>query len=113
MTIAPLLLRVDDRAPCRTGDPDRFFPSRGGHEQEAAAAECRTCPFLDACARYALYHAVSGIWGGTTGKERRRARARDGIVPEPVQFGPTKVRQDPRERHEYYRDYDARRRNTA
>lgn len=76
---------IDDRAPCRRGDPDRFFPKN--HVSDAVLDECRACPFIDGCAAYALHHDVVGIWGATTTTDRRAARKRAGIVPRPVQVG--------------------------
>lgn len=38
---------------------------------------CERCPVQDACLAYALGNADDwGVWGGTTGPERRRMRAR-------------------------------------
>lgn len=69
----PLGFEADNRAPCRHGSPDRFFPGRGSVPAavEAVLAE----------------HDVSGIWGATTGADRRRLRMQLGITPVPVQVG--------------------------
>lgn len=77
--------KVDDRAPCRHGDPDRFH--QPGHPPEGVLEECAGCPFHDPCLAYAVVHDVSGVWGGKTTAERRRIRKERGIVPVPVQFG--------------------------
>jgi DNA-binding CsgD family transcriptional regulator len=73
---------VDGRAPCRSGDPERFFPppDRNPKIVEAVLDECRGCPFTDPCAAWALLHEDFGIWGATTAVQRRRARKRLGIV---------------------------------
>lgn len=90
----PLGFEADYRAPCRHGSPDRFFPGRGSVPAavEAVLAECRTCPFRAPCAAYALEHDVSGIWGATTGADRRRLRMQLGITPVPVQVGSVRPR---------------------
>ncbi|GAA1500958.1 hypothetical protein GCM10009760_63320 [Kitasatospora kazusensis] len=63
-------------APCRSADPELFFPAG---ESPAAAAQvatakrlCAGCPLRDACLREALrVGATEGIWGGLTAAERR------------------------------------------
>lgn len=50
-----------------------FFPTRG-EDVEAARAICRPCPVRDDCLEYALANGEQGIWGGTTGQERRAMR---------------------------------------
>ncbi|WP_127129697.1 WhiB family transcriptional regulator [Georgenia sp. SYP-B2076] len=46
-------------------------------EQERAAALCRGCPALDACADYGRRHpAERGVYGGVTERQRRRRGAR-------------------------------------
>jgi hypothetical protein len=37
---------------------------------------CKQCPFQVDCLAYALSHDVKGIWGGTTGLERKHIRRR-------------------------------------
>lgn len=71
-------------AECRRleGDPrDRvnlFFPERGG-DTDTARAICAQCPVTRECLDFALRatSAISGIWGGTTGKDRRELRRGD------------------------------------
>lgn len=36
-----------------------------------AKARCWECPVQQTCLDYALAHRMQGVWGGTTGKERR------------------------------------------
>jgi WhiB family redox-sensing transcriptional regulator len=69
--------------PCRTGNPDRFFPTDGPGAL-AAKTECKTCPLVNACLDYALHNAVVGVWGGTTTHERERMRRKAKIVAEPL-----------------------------
>lgn len=57
---------------CVDEDPDLFFPEPGQTEQtEQAKAVCAGCPVRESCLRFALRHAVDGVWGGTTEDERR------------------------------------------
>lgn len=74
------------REPCRTGDPDRFFPGDGGWSKanRGALQECQRCPLIDRCLDYALQHDVRGIWGGTTYSQRRVLRRRMGIIADPI-----------------------------
>lgn len=67
-----------------TADPALgvFFPEgrgRGGRTNRAnqqALAMCQSCPVIARCLRYALeYDIKDGIWGGTTGPERKVLRA--------------------------------------
>ncbi len=64
---------------CQDEDPDLFFPvARAGPalEQTAQAkAVCARCLVRTECLSYALGTGQdSGIWGGTTGEERRALR---------------------------------------
>jgi WhiB family redox-sensing transcriptional regulator len=63
-----------NQAACKGRDIRSFYPERGGSTAEARSA-CRQCPVLDACLEYALEHDERfGIWGGTSEKEREKAR---------------------------------------
>ncbi len=65
--------------PACADDPDLFHPHGGANPSNAAArALCRACPHRRPCLEYALANDVSGIWGGTTGKERLQIRKRRG-----------------------------------
>jgi WhiB family redox-sensing transcriptional regulator len=65
-------------AACTGVDPDLFFPEHGNSERDMAPALniCRQCP--DPCREACLEHAITwreaGIWGGTTGRQRRTMR---------------------------------------
>lgn len=57
---------------CRGLDPAIFYPVQE-EEADVAKAICATCPVQEACLEYALANRErDGVWGGTTGKERRR-----------------------------------------
>ena len=56
---------------CRAIDPELFFPP-SDTEAEPAVAVCRRCPVLHVCLQFALDNRdYEGVWGGTTGAERR------------------------------------------
>lgn len=64
---------------CRD-NPDAWFPSPGAISKGAAfgpLAICGTCPARRECLdkALALPADTAGIWGGTTGQQRRRIRA--------------------------------------
>ncbi len=69
-----------DRAPwmsvaaCRGMDTEQFYPPRGG-DVAGPRAVCADCPVRQECRDYAIAHGDPfGIWGGTTGKQRRAVR---------------------------------------
>jgi len=59
-------------AACRGRGTGTFFVERG-ESMESAQAVCAECPVVDPC-RVAGEGEV-GVWGGTTGLERRQQRA--------------------------------------
>jgi WhiB family redox-sensing transcriptional regulator len=62
-------------AACRGLDSALFFPKRGESPAEAVAV-CGGCVVRADCATYALESGQRfGIWGGLSGRQRRRARA--------------------------------------
>ena len=51
-------------------DPDWFFiPSNNLYAQKKF---CIGCKIIDECLDYAIRNDVSGVWGGTTTRERKR-----------------------------------------
>jgi WhiB family redox-sensing transcriptional regulator len=69
-----------DDAACRDADPDLFFPigTTGPALRQIGEAKqvCRTCPAQTQCLAWALDNRViDGVWGGTTGEERRAMRS--------------------------------------
>jgi WhiB family redox-sensing transcriptional regulator len=67
-------------AACRDVDPDLFFPigTTGPALRQIGEAKrvCRTCPAQTQCLAWALDNTVvDGVWGGTTGEERRAMRS--------------------------------------
>jgi hypothetical protein len=87
LAAAPLLeLPAGPEAPdfdgsqvCAQVDPELFFPRKGG-SNAAAKKLCGTCEFLNPCRRYAMTahvagYPVSGVWGGTSDRDRQRLRS--------------------------------------
>lgn len=65
-----------EHAKCRGLDPELFFPQRGESTAEAKAI-CAVCPVRVQCLEYALLNDErQGIYGETTGRDRRRIRRR-------------------------------------
>jgi hypothetical protein len=65
-------------ANCRGVDPALFFPEHASSEKEVARAVniCRQCPTecREACLEHAITWREAGIWGATTGRQRRTMR---------------------------------------
>lgn len=74
MTIVATRPWVLDAA-CRGMDPDRFYP-RPGESLVEALTVCASCSVRRQCLDHALARPERiGIWGGTSGAERRRILA--------------------------------------
>ena len=57
---------------CPQVDPDLWFPEKGESVADARRI-CGRCPVATECLTHALTHHIPhGIWGGTTGLDRRR-----------------------------------------
>jgi WhiB family redox-sensing transcriptional regulator len=68
-----------DSASCVHQDPDLFFPEGTAgpalRQADQAKLVCQPCPARTPCLAFALRHGLAfGIWGGTTGEERRNIR---------------------------------------
>jgi WhiB family redox-sensing transcriptional regulator len=64
-----------NRALCRSYDPEAFFPTGVGklalEAEEAAKAICKVCNVVDECRTFALEaREPFGVWGGTSENER-------------------------------------------
>lgn len=63
------------RAACRDADTELFFPSSGRTPNEALSY-CADCPVRWTCREAAMADPLTqGVWGGTTGLDRRRLRS--------------------------------------
>lgn len=77
----------DGTQPCASLPPDMFFPETPAETlkiKPTLKKICAECKFQEPCLRYALEHAVSGVWAGTLERERRTMRRRAGIIAKPV-----------------------------
>ena len=67
-----------DQAECADTDSD-IFVRGGAHEEKDSIAKiiCSMCQVRIECLEYAIEYKMDyGIWGGTTGNERKRLRTR-------------------------------------
>jgi WhiB family redox-sensing transcriptional regulator len=61
-----------DQANCASKSKDIFFPERGeSHKILVAQKLCAECVVQAECLQFGLDNNETGIWGGTTGRERR------------------------------------------
>lgn len=62
-----------ERGACNGAPNYLFFPERGASskQKDAALAFCRVCDVKAECLDWALTVNEAGIWGGTTGRQRR------------------------------------------
>jgi hypothetical protein len=61
-------------AACKGLDVNLFFPQRGqAYDLKHAQRICGICPVAEQCAEHGK-HETYGIWGGTSGAERKRAK---------------------------------------
>ncbi len=57
---------------CRNSDAhENFFPAKGESTREARQL-CQGCPVSAECLDYAIIFNMTGIWGGTTLRERNK-----------------------------------------
>lgn len=62
------------QALCAVSDAELWF-APGAVEHKLAKIVCRRCPVSSQCLAYAMEALIDhGIWGGLTGRERRRNR---------------------------------------
>ena len=66
------------RGACRDYPTELFFPERGDNSGVVRAkAICKTCEVREACLDFAMEsNEKFGVWGGMSGKERRKERVR-------------------------------------
>lgn len=71
--------KMDGSQPC-TLDPDLWTPDQPeGPEAKKAAELCRSCPFIEGCFAYGVTHAVSGVYGGMTTRQRQNWRRKHNL----------------------------------
>jgi WhiB family redox-sensing transcriptional regulator len=74
--------RWTEQAACAEEDPELFFPvssqGPGAAQTQRAKEVCARCPVQAQCLRWALdTDQMTGIWGGTSEKERVAIRRRE------------------------------------
>jgi WhiB family transcriptional regulator, redox-sensing transcriptional regulator len=84
------------RGACRREDPELFFPVTethvsAGRQIAAAKAVCGRCLVRVTCLAFALATGQDGVWGGTTGSERRAWRFSAGPQAAPGQAAGTRA----------------------
>lgn len=77
LTLAALLEEIGS-VPCRTSDPEAWWPDRkqlDAPSTRLAVRGCWRCPAREACLVYAVAAKErEGVWGGTLPDERREMR---------------------------------------
>lgn len=75
---------------CAQTDPEQFFPEKGhGQAEESRQAKrvCAKCPVAAQCLEWALANDETGIWAGTTDRDRKQLR-RTRVKPQrPIHHG--------------------------
>lgn len=68
--------------PCRSTDPDAFFPEPGRIYVPEGLIKmiCQECPSRVACGEWGIWHEREGWWGGLSPRERRDIRRRRNIT---------------------------------
>lgn len=74
---------------CSQIDTEFYFPEKPivTEENKKVKALCSRCSWKQECLDYALQYSVTGIWGGTSPRERQRIRKKLNIVPIPISEG--------------------------
>ena len=71
----------DGAEPCASVGTEHFYVETSSvTAANAAKAVCVGCHSLDMCLEWAIHHESYGVWGGTTGFERRELRRRRNVV---------------------------------
>jgi len=82
-----VVIPVWDSAKCNYHpNPDWFFDDLEANRGVEQKKFCSDCPVKQKCLDYALRVNVSGIWGGTTLKERQAIRKELNITPHIFSF---------------------------
>jgi WhiB family redox-sensing transcriptional regulator len=74
-----------DYALCAQTGGDQFFPAKGEAWRKQKEL-CFSCPVREQCLKFALDNEItSGIWGGTSGVQRRHMLEAKNARPEATQ----------------------------
>lgn len=78
LSLSTLINGEGGAVPCRTSDPEAWWPDRKHVDSPAARMAvhgCWRCPAREACLSYAVAaDEREGVWGGTLPDERRELR---------------------------------------
>ena len=81
MTQPPEYPKFTGREPCRSTDPDAFYPEVYEPSHHATIKEiCEWCPMREPCGEWAIWYEPLGFWAGLSPADRRRIRHQRGIV---------------------------------
>lgn len=70
--------------PCRSVDPEAFFPEKGYGVSPVLRRMCMShCEMQPQCLEWALWNTDEGFFGGADPRERRQMRRERGIVRPP------------------------------
>lgn len=69
-------------------DPDWFHIPGSGTNLNEQKKFCEGCKIKSDCFNYALHHDVTGVWGGTTTRERQVMRSKMGLRVIPISLFP-------------------------
>lgn len=78
LTEATVITEWMGAAACKGMDTSLFFPETSNSKQAVETKNvCRGCPVREECLNYAILNKEKrGIWGGTSGIDRRKIRGR-------------------------------------
>jgi WhiB family redox-sensing transcriptional regulator len=69
-----------EKAECKNVDPEIFFPEQG-ESLKPARKYCDICMVREECLEYAVVNfIVEGVWGGTSGRQRRALKKQRRMV---------------------------------
>lgn len=71
--------------PCRSTDPDFFYPDNPTqtlHRRRMIRRICDGCPSREPCGEWGIRHERDGFWGGLSPSDRSRIRKERGILLE-------------------------------
>ena len=81
MNKPPSYPRFTGKEPCRSTDPEVFFPDVFAPAHARTVKEiCEWCPMREPCAEWGIWYEQEGYWGGLSPADRRRIRRQRGIV---------------------------------
>ena len=77
----PSYPRFTGSEPCRSTDPEIFYPETFSPNGDALIKEiCEWCPMREPCGEWGIWYERDGYWGGLRPTERSTIRRQRGIV---------------------------------